>query len=392
MDDKTPKAVEQLRMSRYRHIDEHIYLKRGGMWFGIIFGLSFALMVWGRYIYALRRNAMVMPWLEIIAGLSLCGFLWAMVGYLSGFVKSTSQVVLISIIAAFATPWLVWLAKILNENWVWFLDRRNWSFRIHLGNALMSRLFFIGLWGIGIGAFSGVLQRWLIPHAWDLTTSKGRTTLKSLGVFLLCLPLTILFGSITYDMIHQDFQETLTGVYQGFKTMNPDDPERPFMTWRMGKEGLESNSTWEWPRGEFIIQFVDYDANTMDQFFFDLIYPDGAAVRCQGGSGSMQFCGNVSDTYRQLMEILIRSGLNQQYDGLQCEICDPALSAEVILSLDALGSNFIGSYQIHKAAQYGGAVSMMAHFDSGYDLSCHFRGEMPIVVESCTGGLSIKGE
>lgn len=384
MDEKIPKGIIQ-RQDFFRHIEEHIYLKRGGMWFGFIFGLSFALMVWGRYIYDLWRNAMVMPWLEIIAGIFLCCFIWVIVGFLSGFMKSTGRVALISAITAFATPWLVWLAKILDENWVWFLDRSNWDFLIHFGDAQRLRLFFIGLWGIGIGAFSGLLLRWLIPHAWDLTNSKGRTTPKSLGVFLLCVPLTILFGSITNDMIHQDYQETLMGIYQGFSAVNPDKHERPFLTWSMGKMGLERNSTWEWPRGDFVIQLVDYNADTMDQFFFDVIYRDGTAVRCQGGSGSMQFCGNVSDTYRQLMEIFIRSGLNQQYDALQCESCDPYLSTEVILALDVLGSNFIGNYEIRKDAQYGGAVSMMAHFDSGYELICRFRGEDPIVVDGCTG-------
>jgi len=384
MESNALKGLKQ-RMDSIQHIEEHIYLKKGGMWFGLIFGLSFALMVWGRYVYHLQRNQMVIPWVEIIAGLFLCSFIWGMVGYLSGFMKSAGKVILVIALTSFATPWFVWLVKVLNENGVWFLNRHHWSFLIHLGDALQLRLFFIGLWGIVIGVFFAILLRWLIPYAWDFTNAKGRTTLKSLGVFMLCFPLTFLFSSITYDMLHQDFQETLTGLYEGFMMMDPDNPERPFLTWSMGKTGLEKNPTWEWPSGEFIIQLVDYDADTLDKFFFDLIYGDGTAIRCQGGSGSMQFCGNVSSTYQQLMGILIQSVLNKKYDTLQCEDCDPHLSTEVILSLDALGSNFIGNYEIRKIAQYGGAVSMRAHFKSGYELTCRFRGEGPIVVDSCTG-------
>jgi hypothetical protein len=268
---------------------------------------------------------------------------------------------------------------------VWFMNRQEWSFVTHLGDALRYRLFFIGFWGLGIGAITGVFARWLIPKSWDLTTTSGRTSLKSIALFLLCLPLTILFGSVSSDLLHKDFFESLTGTYEGFRTFDPEETRRPFLTWRYGDKPIELNMSWDWPTGDFILHLVDYDANTMDQFFFDAVFSDGSAVRCQGGSSSLALCGNITDTYWQLMDRMIQGGLNRRLGDLQCQACDPSISPELLNSLDRLRVNFTETYDIFKSYQRGGAIGMTAHFDHGFELVCNFRGEDPIRVESCIG-------
>jgi hypothetical protein len=361
------------------------YLRVGSMWYGLIFGLSYGLILWGRYAYQIWLNSMAMPWLEIFVGIVLVVLTWVMMGNLSGTKRSVAWVILMSIVAAALTPWLVWSAKTINENVVWFASRQDWSFVTHLGVALRTRLFFISLWGIGVGAFAGLLGRWLMPHAWDLTTASGRTSIKSVGLFLLCLPLTILFGSVSSDQLHKDFFESLNGTYEDFSTFDPEENRRPFLTWRFGGKPVENDLSWEWPQGDFTLYLVDYNDDTMDQFFFDAIFSGDATVRCQGGSSSLALCGNVSDTYWQLMDRFIQAGLNRRLGELQCESCDPSIKPEILATLDHLRPNFTQVYDIHKSYQRGGAVSMTAHFDHGYELICNFRGENPILVESCQG-------
>jgi hypothetical protein len=364
------------------------YLRVGGMWYGLIFGLSYAMVFWGCYTYQILRNSMVLPWLEIMAGIVFSVLIWVVMGYLSSLKDSAAWGILLGAITAAVSPWLAWLANTMGANVVWFSDRHSWSFVIHMGEALQSRLFFIGFWGIGIGAFAGLLGRWLIPHAWDATTAEGRTSIKSIGLFLLCLPLTIIFGSVSSDLLHKDFFDSLTGTYEGFSTFDPDETRRPFLTWKYGEKTLETNTSWEWPTGDFNLQLVDYNADTMDQFFFDAIFSDGATVRCQGGSSSLQLCGNVLDTYGQFMDRMIQGGLNRQLGDLQCKTCDPSIDSELLTSLDRLRPNFTQEYDIIKSYQLGGAVSMTADFDNGFEMVCNFRGEDPIRVESCMGHAS----
>jgi hypothetical protein len=383
--DREKDEKSALRRMANQHKADGDYFIRGGLWFGLIFGLSFGLIVWGRDIYYVLKNSVVLPWVEFVAGLLLCVLGWAIAGYLSGFVRSVGWEVFIFIVVAVATPWLVWAAKVLGENSCWLKDHRNWSFIIHFGEAVKLRILFTGLWGIGIGGFAGILQRWLIPHAWDYTTSGGRTSIKSLGVFLLCLPLTILFGSVTTDMLHKDFHETMSAAYQGLRSYSLEETRRPFLTWRYGNKDVEVHTSWQWPQGDFTIHIVDYDADTLDQFFFDAVFDDGPTVRCQGGSASIQFCGDITDFFEQQMVLMIESGLHQEIDDLQCELCDPHLEPEVVMDLKHLAPDFTESYQVTKSFQYGGAVTMMASFDTGYELTCNFRGEDPIVVDSCTG-------
>jgi hypothetical protein len=372
----------------FRFGETGAYVKTGSMWYGFIFGLSYALVLWGRYAYQIWRNSMAMPWLEILLGIVLVVLIWVLEGYLGSTKRSIAWVILLGAITAGITPWIVWLTKTIGENAVWLLDRKNWSFVTHLGEALRYRLFFVSLWGIGFGALAGLLGRWLIPHAWDLTTASGRTSMKSFGLFLLCTPLTILFGSVSSDLMHKDFFESLTGMYEGFSNVDPDESRRPFLTWRYGGKPIESNLSWEWPRGDFTLYLVDYNADTMDQFFFDAVFSDGTTVRCQGGTSSLALCGNVSDTFWQLMDRMIQAGLNRRLGDLQCETCDPSIRSELLISLDRLRPNFKQEYDIVKSYQHGGAISMTAHFDQGFELICNFRGEDPILVESCIGEFS----
>jgi len=376
------------RTTAFPNRDRHTYLKRGGAWFGLIFGLSYALIIWGRHAYQLWRNSVALPWLEIVVGLILCSLVWAIAGYLSGLESSVGKAILLSITAGVATPWLIWMVKTLDENLVWLADRENWSFVVHCGDAYRVRLFFISLWGIGVGGFAGALQRWLIPHAWDLTSSSGRTSLKSLGVFLLCLPLTIVFGSVSNDLLHNDLHKMYKATFEGHSTFDPDETKRPLPTWSYGNKNVEVTWVREWPQGDFVIHPVDYNAESMDQFFIDVIYAEGITIRCQGGRSSMRLCGNVSETFRQQMDHMIQSGLSRELEDLRCAECDPYIKPEVIASLYHLRSSFTENYDIIKNHQYGGAVTMIARFDTGYEMICRFRGEDPIVVESCTGQAS----
>jgi hypothetical protein len=179
-----------------RNAEWQAYAKRGGTWFGLIFGLAFAVVVWVPHTYHLWRHSMALPWLGIVAGLVLCGAGWALAGCLAGASRSAGWAALICAVAGVATPWVVWLAQMVGENMGWFVGRGTWGLAIHFGDALQARLLFIGLWGAGLGAFAGMLERVLLPRAWDATSSSGQTTLRSLGVFLLCVPLALLLESV----------------------------------------------------------------------------------------------------------------------------------------------------------------------------------------------------
>jgi hypothetical protein len=361
------------------------YAKTGGALFGLIFGLAFAAVLWVPHAYHLWRHSMALPWLGIIAGLALCGAGWAIAGCLAGTSRSAGWAALICAIAGMATPWLVWLAQMVGENSGWFVGQSTWGLAVHFGSALQTRLFFVGLWGAGLGAFIGMLERVLLPRAWDATSSNGRPTLRSVGVFLLCAPLALLLASVTDDLLQSDLQEALAATHQGLGDLKSGEIRRPFLTWNYGGKEVEVTSSWEWPRGDFVIHLVDYNADSMGQFFFDAVFDDGTTVRCQGGSASIQSCGNLSDTLQQYMENLVQSGLNQELEALRCETCDPYIEPRVIESLDDLSSNFTEKYEIFKSAQRGGTVLMVARFNTGYELTCRFRGEDPIVLDKCTG-------
>ena len=115
------------------------------------------------------------------------------------------------------------------------------------------------------------------------------------------------------------------------------------------------------------------------------MFEDEPTVRCKAYGSALQVCGDLTDTLQQTMARMIHSGLSQDLESLWCEICDPYVRPSTILSLNELSPNFNAEYVVTKTSQRGGNIEMNAQFSSGFELTCFFNGEEPIVVESCSG-------
>ena len=53
--------------------------------------------------------------------------------------------------------------------------------------------------------------------------------------------------------------------------------------------------------------------------------------------------------------------------------------------LASQGEHMSGRYEISRDAQRGGWVILSARFDTGYVLTCRFRGASPVLVDRCRG-------
>jgi len=359
---------------------------RGGAWFGVVFGLSYALLFWVSHARALNESAGVLPILEIIVGSILFVAFWALIGFLAANTL-VRWALLLGALAGFLTPWVIWFAKTLQENWIRFIERGDWDIFYRSGTALHSRLFFIGIWGIGIGLFTVLLERLLLSRAWDFTSASGKITLRSISVFLVCLPLSLLFANVSNDMLHKEYHEIISGTYENLSSLATQEIRRPFITWRYGSKEVDVTSTWEWPQGDFTLYLVDYDSESMGKYYFDAVYDDGSVVRCMGGSSSVQFCGNLTDTLQQMMETIVVAAWDQDLQALLCQECDPYIGPDVANELADMRQNFSGGFRVYQEAHYDSTIAVVARFESGYRLRCYFRGDEPIVVEKCSGFL-----
>ena len=368
-----------VRQTILPEVKRGVYLRRGGFWFGLIFGISYALTVWGPHAYFLLRHSAVVVWAEILLGLVLCGLFWAFTRFFSGFFRPVFWAMLWGALAGFATPWIVWYSKGIGANLAGI------NLDIVIGEAISTRLFFIGFWGLGIGAFAGLLERMLLPKAWDVSSSSEGFTTRSFAVLLFCLPLTILFGIVTNDYLHSGMEEGLQAAYNKILEIQSGESDPPLITWRHGKKIVEIESGWEWPDGEFQLHLADYETETMEEFFFDIDFEDGPTVRCKAYGSTIQVCGDLTDTLEQTMARIIQSGLSQDLESLWCEICDPYIRPSTILSLKELSPNFDAAYVFTTVSQRGSNIEMNAQFNSGFELTCLFKDEEPIVVESCSG-------
>lgn len=212
-------------------------------------------------------------------------------------------------------------------------------------------------------------------------------TLRSIGVFLLCLPLTVLFANVSDEMLHKEYHEIILGTHENIISLATEETRRPFFTWRYGNKKLDVTSSWEWPQSDFRLYLADYDPDSMGKYFLDVVYDDGSLVRCMGGSSSMQICGDLEDALQQMMEAIIDGALNRDLRAMRCQECDPYIDPAVAIELLGIGWEFSADYEVSRETHYGSTIAMVAQFDSGYRLRCYFRGDEPIVVEKCYGFL-----
>jgi len=367
---------QDVRKSILLDVQRRAYASRGGAWFGLVFGLSFALVVWAPHTYFMLKNAATVFLAEILLGVVSCAFLWISLFYISGFFRPTLYAMLLGALAGFATPWVIGYSRLISQQWA------GMGSTINIGEALKTRLFLIGFWGLGVGALGGLVERILLPLAWDFRSTNGHYSLSSIAVFLVCVPLTVIFGSVTSDYLHSGLEEGLLTTYEGIVKVKSGESRRPLSTWRYGGKDVDV-STNKWPSGEFKITLVDYDPESMEFFFFDVVYKDGMTVRCKAYGSALQTCGNLTDTLRQQMDRIIQSGLHQQIDSLRCESCDPYFKPSTIISLTALSPFFESEYVFSEVSHRSAATQMTAQFPSGFELICEFSSEEPIVVEDC---------
>jgi hypothetical protein len=88
-----------------------------------------------------------------------------------------------------------------------------------------------------------------------------------------------------------------------------------------------------------------------------------------------------------MMVMLIDRAITQDLQSMQCDACDPYLDPAVAVELDNISQNFSEAFEVYRDAHYDGTISMIASFESGYQLRCYFRGDEPIIIEKCSGSL-----
>ncbi len=355
-----------------------------GTAYGVVFALTFALLTWGYDAIQLAAHHANLPWAKVVLGLPLALAICSLAGNLAALAPLTAiSVALWTAVGALLGLIAGHLPFEGRNLIVWLVDRRLWGLVVFpYGSSAAVRTTLVLVVGAGIGAASGLLERLALEWAWDRATPTGRMSLQSWAVLLVCLPLTLLFTGATDELINQPLRSPQESVGRLISlTLAGTSEQAEASGFNVGAVEPFRDSF----SNRFTTYLVEYDLSPPQVAFVDAVFDDGFALRCRTVGNIVAFCDALSPKLEGWMDDLIHAGLRGERRWMASP--DPPLVVEdrVVRWLQDHPTRLSQTYELSRAGQQGQFVFMSARFDTGFEITCRFRGTRPLTVDQCTG-------
>jgi hypothetical protein len=354
-----------------------------GTAYGVVFGLAFALVTWGYDALQLVAADANLAWAKLVVGIPLSLVICVLVGNLAATFPQTAVSVALWTVAGTLLGLIAGHIPFEGRNLiVWLVDRRLWGLVVFpYSSSAAVRTTLILIVGAGVGAASGLLERLALEWAWDRATPEGRMSVRSWAVLLACLPLTLLLTGATDEMINQPLRAPQRSVGQlislttAGKTAQAEARGLNVGAVKTFRDAFSRN---------FDTYLVTYDLSPPQIAFVDAVFDNGFALRCRTVGNVVAFCDDVSPKLEGWMDDLIFAGLRGERRWMDSP--DPSLIVEdrVVRWLQDHPTQLSETYELSRAGQQGRFVFMSARFDTGFAITCRFRGTQPVAVDQCT--------
>jgi hypothetical protein len=343
----------------------------------LVYGLAYGLAVWGIDAWVLARSNAELAEAKLALGLPLLLLIGATTGALAGRSDRAGAWVgawmgggaLIGIVVA-AMP-------TAGHNLVtWIAEPRLRGLDVYpVGPGSAARMAFLTAVNGCVGAAVGLVSHLSVERAHNLAAPTGRMSARSWAALAVCLPLALLPGLLSDELVNQPLRIGQRVVHESISTDLVGGSSE-------GEAGLNRDLL---PTG-YTLHLVDYDLEEQGRATIDVAFEDGFVMRCEVAGRALSGCAPISPHLEAWMEDLIQAGL-QGGSGTQPQSQAGGVSvAENVSSwLVSQGEHLRGDYEVSRDTQRGGWVVMSARFDSGYALTCWLHGASPVLVDRCSG-------
>ncbi len=356
-----------------------------GTAYGLLFGLMFALVVWGYDGLVLRRSGGDLPWAKLTLGLPVSVLAGLLMGWLGELVdRAWFSGLLGGVVGCFLS---VVAGHLPYEGAGWVtgrIDPRFAGLNIYpFGPSASARLVLTAIVGVVFGAMIGALQGWATDRARDHSTRDRRMTVVSWLVLLIAVPVFLPWAVFIDQYVDQPIRYPQTLVSTLVRLVATNDrqemdrlglnnrPVRPFVS------TLSPNMT------TYLIQ---YDLEALYDGYVDVAMDNGLILRCSVGGDVVYNCSDIGSQYGPWMDNLIHAGLTGEQRWLNAKPRAQAVRPEVVSWLQGHAAQMEGAYQVYQVAQHGSWLFLAARFENGFELVCRMSGVMPEVVDWCGEG------
>lgn len=353
-----------------------------GTAYGLVFGLAFALFIWGYDALLLASSSADLAWAKLLLGLPLTIAISSLVGRLAASSPSAAVSVALWATAGAVLGLLVGRMPFDGGNLAaWLTDRRMRGLVVFpYGSSAAARTTLVVVIGAGLGAAMGLIERLAIGWAWDRATPEGRMSARSWAALLVCLPLIALVAWAADDLVHRHLrthQQTVDELIALTLAGANEEAELRGINYASVARHRERLSD------QYTIYLVEYDLDTHEMGNVDVAFDNGFALRCLTARVQVGYCGPISDMYQAWMDDLIHAGLYGEQRWLNSPQNLLTVDDTVVAWLGGRNDQLSPTYEVSKASQRGAWVFMAARFDTGFEMVCRFRGVRRVLVDQC---------
>lgn len=367
-------------------------LRGGGALFGIVYGLSFALFLWGREGFLLAQSAAEWPWLSLTLGLPTALLVGGIAGWLASLISSAAWSVVIWVLANAALGWLTGHLPCEGISFaIGFLDSRVSGLELIPFTPYHETALWVVIGGLAlIGLALGLAQPYAIEAFWDRLGSEARTKPRGLRLFLNLKVLPLVLWGAPLALISA---VVAILMFSSYRIAPPRQVHHLIQTTLTGGEAqVQAEGLNQYVAHRYGARFTPvyvqhlnhpYRAtDTVHTIYVDTAFDNGFVMRCCVVSGTLSSCDDISQLYPVWMESLVAGGRagTQPWKDLPQELrVEEPAEAALRQGKDALA----GDFSVHRVEQHGGLLWLEARFTSGAALTCRFRGLYPVIVEAC---------
>jgi hypothetical protein len=360
-------------------------LLTAGTAYGLIFGLGFAFFAWGYDAFLLESGRAYHAWAKLLLGLPITIAIAALAGRLAAMSSSTAVSVALWATVGGLLGQVAGHVPFDGGNLVaWFTDRRLWGaviFPYGYSSSVRTTLAVIisAVLGVAIGLAASIA----VQQAWDRATPKGKMSAGSWAAVLLASIPLALFSAMTVDgLINRPLripQQRVGELINLTITGAADELEARAADYRSIQPFLDSISE------QYVTHFVEFDSEEGSFFsaHVDVVFDSGFVLRCATAGERVIYCDDFSQKYAAWTDDLVHAGMYGERRWLDTRIRRLEVEEAVLDWLTVHREQLSERYEVSRVGQQSRWILMSVQFDTGFEMTCYFRGARPVLVNQC---------
>ena len=352
-----------------------------GLWFGLIFGLSFAVFAWGGDALLLASSRASLAGVKFLFGLPVALLLGGLTGYLVSRSPSLGIVVAAWAVVGGLLGWLSGHLPFEGRNLaIWLINPhlRGETVFVFDYAAKVRTILVIGI-SLFLGAFSGTVEGIALPWAQDHTRADGHLGAASwfalLTGGLMAFLMAISVNSFINQPLRKPEQAAGTLIRRSLNgELAPDSADyrtiQPFL-------GSLTEA--------YRIHFVEFSGDKKSWFsaYVDAVFADGFLLRCATAGTQVIFCDDFTAKYQTWMDGLARFGPTGARPWLDEKVQYLVVEPAVLDWLAAHATQMSGTFAVSASPPQNGWLFLSARYDTGFGMTCRFHGAAPVIVDQC---------